>query len=168
MKRTFLMTTVALFIAGAAAPSFADTASVGATGQAGTSAAVGSTAAKVGATVDSNTTVNTGDKTTAGANANFGTLMSAITADASTAASIQEMTNVSSVKVVKVSALAEGNNQEAVKAALDTNKSAVAKLQAAIAANANLKAKLNEKSVKLSSVVALNMDASGTVIVFVD
>ena len=78
------------------------------------------------------------------------------------------MADVSSVKVVKISAIAEGHNQEAVKAALDTNKSAISKLQAAIAANAKLKAKLEEKSVKLSSVVALNMESNDSVTVFVN
>ena len=94
--------------------------------------------------------------------------MTAINTDASTAASIQQMANVSSLTVVDVSTLAQGNGQAAVKAALDTNKSAVAKLQAAIAANAALSAKIEANSVKVTSVVAMNIDASGSVVMFVN
>ena len=174
MKRAILSTTVAVIIAAAAPSSFAANLAVGTDGQAGVNAAVGDNAATVGAAVNSTTSVQTGDNATstttnaATTNADAGSLVAAISSDGTTASSIQGLGDISSVTVVKVNDVIKANDEQTVKAALAKSKSEIVKLQAAIAANSKLKAKLEEKSVKLSSVVALNVDANSAVTVFVE
>ena len=169
MKRALLSTTVAVIIAAAASSSFAANLAVGTDGQAGVNAAVGDNASNVGAAANSTTSVQTGDNaTSASTNADAGSLVAAISSDGTTASSIQGLGDISSVTVVKVNDVIKANDEQTVKAALAKSKSEIVKLQAAIAANSKLKAKLEEKSVKLSSVVALNVDAKSAVTVFVE
>ena len=169
MKRAILSTTVAVIIAAAASSSFAANLAVGTDGQAGVNATVGDNAATVGAVANSTTSVQTGNNTTGStSNADAGSLVAAISSDGTVASSIQELGEISSVTVVKVNDVVKANDEQTVKAALAKSKSEIVKLQAAIAANSKLKAKLEEKSVKLSSVVALNVDAKSAVTVFVE
>ncbi|MDP8995555.1 MAG: hypothetical protein M3O03_00925 [Pseudomonadota bacterium] len=146
-------------IAAAASPSFAASATVGV--DADTTAKVGDTAAAVGA--NSNASVQAG--TTA---ADPASVVAAISSDGTAAASIQGLGDISSVTVIKVNDVIKASDDQALKAALAKSKADIVKLQAAIAANSKLKAKLEEKSVKLSSIVALNVDAKSEVTVFVE
>lgn len=169
MKRALLFTTVAVIIAAAASSSFAANLAVGTDGQVGVNAALGDNAVTVGAAANSTTSVQTGDNATSiTSNADAGSLVAAISSDGTTASSIQGLGDISSVTVVKVNDVIKANDEQTVKAALAKSKSEIVKLQAAIAANTKLKAKLEEKSVKLTSVVALNVDAKSAVTVFVE
>jgi hypothetical protein len=168
MKRAILSTTVAVVIAAAASSSFAANLTVGADGKVGANAAVGDTAATVGAAAGSTTTAQTGNSANGATTTDSGSLVAAISSDGAIAASVKQLGNVSSVTVVKVADMVKADDKQTVDAALTKSKSDIAKLQAAIAANSKLKTKLEEKSVKLSSVVALNVDANSAVTVFVD
>jgi hypothetical protein len=110
---------------------------------------------------DTNTTASTN------ADANFGSVISAIQAGKSSATSIQGLTTVSNVKVVKVSDLAKGNSMEAFDNAVSKNQADITNLQTAIGANAALKAKLNEQSITAADIVAANVEADGSVTVYV-
>ena len=173
MKHTLLTTTVAIMIAAAASPSYAANLSVGADGKADTKADttvnVGDTTAKLGASADADASAATGNSATSTTtNVDSGSLVAAISSDAATAATVQEMSDISSVTVVKVKDVIKANDEQTVKAALAKSKLEIAKLQAAVAANSKLKAKLEEKSINISSVVALNVAANSAVTVFVN
>lgn len=77
------------------------------------------------------------------------------------------MTDVSKVKVVRVSELATGEDATTLETALTENKDQVTEVQAAVEANATLKAELEKQQVQASSVVAAKTDADGTITVFV-
>ena len=169
MKHTLLTTTVAIMIAAAASPSYAANLSVGADGKADSTVKVGDTTAKLGASADADASAATGNSATSTTtNVDSGSLVAAISSDAATAATVQEMSDISSVTVVKVKDVIKANDEQTVKAALAKSKLEIAKLQAAVAANSKLKAKLEEKSINISSVVALNVAANSAVTVFVN
>ena len=156
MKYSILTTVAAVMIAAAGPSSFAAGLAVGVDGQVDTSAQV--------VAPGSPDKVETGSTT----NADVGLLVTALSADGTTAATLKEVNNTSSVTVIKVADVATGNDKQTVDDALIKNKANIASLRAAIAANSQLKAKLDEKSVKASNVVALNVAASGAVTVFVE
>ncbi|WP_457935449.1 hypothetical protein [Mesorhizobium sp. 10J20-29] len=179
MKRTSLITTTALIAGLMSAPAFALDVNAGGNVDAG--AQVGGAGANIdaGANVDGGANAGAGAGTGAKFNtdlgttastssdANFGMLISSLNASAKTAADIKAMTDVSEVTVVMVSDLEAGANAAAIGNAMSKNAEARADLQAAIEANTDLKAELENQSVDVSSVVAANIGAGGSLTVFV-
>ncbi|MEP9387178.1 hypothetical protein [Mesorhizobium sp. KR9-304] len=110
---------------------------------------------------DANTTASTDAK------ANFGTVMSSIKAGKTNVSAITGLTMVNKVNVIRVGDLAKGNNMQALDKAITDNQADITGLQNAIGANAALKAKLDAESVEASSVVAANVEADGSVTVYV-
>ena len=110
---------------------------------------------------DTSTTASTGTK------ANFGTVMSSIKAGKTNVGAITGLTAVSKVNVVKVSDLAKGNNMQALDKAITDNQADITGLQTAISGNTALKAKLDAEQVQASSVVAADVEADGSVTVYV-
>jgi hypothetical protein len=116
-----------------------------------------------------NTQMQTDSSTTASTNAkaNFGTVMSSIKAGKTNVSAITGLTAVNEVNVVKVSDLAQGNNMQALDKAIADSQADIDSLQAAISGNTALKAKLDAEQVQASSVVAADVEADGSVTVFV-
>lgn len=173
MKRTSLITTTALVVGLMAAPAFAVDLNAGGNvnagaqaGGAGTNVDAGANAG-AGANTGAQFSTDTGTTASTSADANFGMLISSLNTSAKTAAHIQSMTDVSQLSVVNVSELEAGANAAAVNNALSKNADARAELQAAIEANASLKAELEQRSVEVSSVVAANVGADGSLTVFI-
>lgn len=110
---------------------------------------------------DSGTTASTK------ADANFGSVISAIQAGKSNASSIEALTSVSTVEVVRVGELAKGENMQAFDNAVSKNQADITSLQTAIGANAALKAKLDEQSIAASDIVAAAVAADGSITVYV-
>ena len=115
------------------------------------------------------TKVQTDASTTAStdAKANFGTVMSSIKAGKTNVSAISGMTTVNSVNVVRVGDLAKGNNMQALEKAITENQADITSLQTAIGANTELKAKLDAESVQATSVVAADVEADGSITVYV-
>lgn len=110
---------------------------------------------------DTSTTASTGTK------ANFGSVMSSIKAGKTNVSAITGLTAVNEVNVVKVSDLAQGNNMQALDKAISENQADITGLQTAISGNTALKAKLDAEQVQASSVVAADVEADGSVTVYV-
>jgi len=76
------------------------------------------------------------------------------------------LANASSVTVVDVEGEVQGKNAAALDNAVADNEEDIAALQAAIEADAELSAALDAQNVDVSSVVALETNADGSVTVF--
>lgn len=182
MKRTSLITTTALLASLAAAPALAVDVNAGGNASTDVEVQAGSDGANAGTGVNTDAQIGAGTTASDGSaaattdsgitastssDANFGLLMSSLNGNVDTAAEIQAMTDVSNVNVVKVSDLAQGNNQVAVNNAISKNAEATTELQTAIEANSALKAELDQQSVDVSSIVAADVGADGQLTVFV-
>jgi hypothetical protein len=110
---------------------------------------------------------DTGTTASTGGDDNFGSVISAIQAGKTNIGAIEGLTSVSNVKVVKVSELAKGNNMEALDNGVSKNQADITSLQTAVGANPALKAKLDAQSVMASDIVAANVEADGSVTVYV-
>ncbi len=93
--------------------------------------------------------------------------MSSIKAGKTNVSAITGLTTVNKVNVIRVGDLAKGNNMQALDKAITDNQADIAGLQTAISSNTALKAKLDAESVQASSVVAANVEADGSVTVYV-
>jgi hypothetical protein len=113
------------------------------------------------------TQTDTGTTASTDADANFGSVVSAIQDGKTNISAIEGLKSVSDVKVVKVSELAKGNNMEALDNAVSKNQADITSLQTAVGANPALKAKLDAQSVVTSDIVAANVEADGSVTVYV-
>ena len=113
------------------------------------------------------TQTDTGTTASTNADANFGSVISAIQAGKTNVGALQGLTTVSNVKVVKVNELARGNNMEAFNNAVSKNQADITSLQTTVGANTALKAKLDAQSVTTSDIVAANVEADGSVTVYV-
>jgi prophage DNA circulation protein len=113
--------------------------------------------------------VQTDTGTTASTNAdgNFGRVISAIRAGKTNVDALKSLTTVSSVKVIKVSDLAKGSNTQALDNALADNQADITTLQTTISGNTALKAQLDAQSVTTTDIVAANIEADGSVTVYV-
>lgn len=118
-------------------------------------------------TTGTSTEVDPGATASTDAKANFGTVMSSIRAGKTNIDAISALTTVNTVNVVRVSDLAKGENMQALDKAISENQADVTSLQTAIEGNAALKAKLDEESVNSADVVAANVEADGSVTVYV-
>jgi hypothetical protein len=176
MKRTIAFTTAAILSAASlAGPAYALDAKAG--GQVGAGAQVGGAGnsgnsgigGNIGAGANVGMQAQTDDGTTGsiGSDANLDSVISAMRSGESNATAIQGMSEVSSVTVVKVDDLAKGDDAQALETAMSDNEKAVSSLQAAIEANADLKAELAAQSVDSSNVVAANVEANGALTVYV-
>ena len=120
------------------------------------------TTAQTGATAtDTDTTASTGAK------ANFGTVMSSIKAGKTNVGAIGALTAVNQVNVIRVGDLAQGNNRQALDKAVADNQADITSLQTAVSGNTALKMMLDAESVQASSVIAANVEADGSVTVYV-
>lgn len=155
MKRTIALAAASMIaVAGLAAPSFAEDAMKPA---AGTETQSGTTASPDAATTASTT-----------AEVDTSALIAAIGANQTSVTQIPTITDVSKLKVVKVSDIATADEDKTkLETALSENKEQVTALQTAVDANAALKAELEKQQVEASSVVATKMEADGSMTVFV-
>jgi hypothetical protein len=133
------------------------------------SVVAGPALAEDSATTTTGTAVETDASTTAStdAKANFGSVMSSIKAGKTNVSAISGMSTVSKVNIIRVGDLAKGNNMQALDKAIMDNEADITSLQTAIGANTALKAKLDAELVQASSVVAANVEADGSVTVYV-
>ena len=169
MKRTLAMITAVLMasaapaLAGEAMKKDAVDAQLGTSTETQIEADAGtSTDMDAGADLD----IDTGTTASTGADANFGSVISAIQADQTSPAEIESMTDVSGVEVVRVSEL-QGSDPAALDNALEQNNAQVTELRTAIEANPAITAKLEEEAVDVSSVVATKMDTDGSLTIYV-
>lgn len=181
MKRVIALTAAALmtgslFAAPALAQVSVDTgvgANVGIGANADTNA--GSASGTVSGTLGADTQVKT-DKmgaaanvdadTTAAIGASWDNLVSAM-GDTGASASIGAMSDVGAVKVVHVSDLGNTDADALAKAKTD-HQASIDGLKASIEGNAKVKAALEQQGVDPSSVVAANIAADGSLIVYVE
>jgi len=154
MKRILGLTTAALMSASVlAAPAFAEQNEI-------------LPGAETGTSTDLNLGVDIDQETTAAIGATPESALSAISGSATAAGSIETMTEVSAVNVVRISDF-EQTDASAVQEAATANQAGVDELRAAIEANAALSQELEAQGVETSSVVAAEIGASGEVTVFV-
>lgn len=141
----------------------------GASGGGQADCVAGDTNCKPGAQTKVEAQADTDTTTTAStdAKANFGTVMSSIKAGKTNVDAIGSLTTVSEVNVVRVDDLAKGNNMQALDRAITDNQADITSLQTAISGNTALKAKLDAASIDASGVVAANIEADGSVTVYV-
>ncbi|MBX3532043.1 MAG: hypothetical protein KF849_15665 [Rhizobiaceae bacterium] len=118
---------------------------------------------KLGADASGDAKVDT-DSTTAAIGANIEGAMSAMARGGEAAATVGAMTEVSSVNVVKLDAAA---NADAMAKAETDNKAGIDELRASLAANAAVKAALDAQSVNADDVVAADVNADGSLTVYV-
>jgi len=179
MKRILAMTTAALMTGAlTAAPALAQVSvdtGTGVTigGGADTGAASGGVGAGVGADVkvdtnnlDASADANVDTDTTAAIGGSWDGLLSAM-GDSSVSSSISSMTDVSSVNIIKIDSLADAD-MEALAQAKTDNQAAIDELNAAISGNAQVKAALDAQGVDTSQVVAANVEADGSLTVYVE
>jgi hypothetical protein len=100
---------------------------------------------------------------------NWGTLMSSINNTSSEVTELQGLKNLTptNVQVVNVSDLAKGNNMEALHNALQRHDADITKLRTALGANTVITQQLKSKNIAANRVVAIDVDPTGTVYVFV-
>ena len=162
MKRNLLFATAFAMIAALSAPSFAESPAQSknpdSTGQTQINPGVqqlntdGSDAADTTVTTSSIGTVET--------------LVPVMAAGTTTAAQVQTITQVSTVRVIRVNDWASANKQ-AFDAAMSQNMKPISDLQAALAANAAVNARLTEQKVITSNVVASQIQPDGSMVVYV-
>ncbi len=180
MKRTLLLTTAAMMAASLAAPAFA--LDVGADVGGSVGANVGGSSgsddsgssgginlggnANAGASAQAQT--DSGTTGSIGSDANLDLVISAIGSGEDNAATIQGMSDVSSVTVVDAGDLAQGDDAQALEDAMSEHEDGISDLRAAIDANTDLKAELERQSADSSDVVAVDVQADGALTVFVE
>ena len=130
--------------------------------------------AQSGGSASDDGSIDTGTTASTDADANFGLLISSMRSGEDSASQIGSMTEVSSVTVVNVDDLVQGNNLQAVENAKSENEGQIDDLQAAVGANAKLVAELegqpddDSDDIPVSDVIAANVEADGSVTLFVE
>lgn len=107
--------------------------------------------------------VDTG--TTAAIAPTFDGALTAIDGNSTSAKSIETMTEVNTVNIVKIDEL-EGADAAAVESAVSENEEGVSELRSSIEANAALSEQLETEGVDASSVVAAQVEADGAVTIY--
>ena len=97
---------------------------------------------------------------------NVETLAPMMASGTTTAGQVQTITEVSTVRVVRVNDWANANKQ-AFDAAMAQSSKPISDLQAALAANAAVNARLTEQQVMTKNVVASQIQPDGTMVVYV-
>lgn len=123
--------------------------------------------AQLGADAETGTAVDPGTTASTGAEANLGTVVSAINAGDAGASDIQAAADASSVTIVRIDDLAQGESATALDNAIAMNQDAVDELHSAIEANAAVSAKLQEEQLAADDVVAADAGADGSLTVYV-
>ncbi len=131
-----------------------------ASGNAG--AGVGGTGVQLGGSAGAD--VNVDNEATAAIGANVDGAIAAMARGSEAAATIGTMTTVSTVNVVK---LDNGASAEAFVTAETENKASIDELRASLDANASVKAALEAQSVNTGDVVAADVNADGSLTVYV-
>jgi hypothetical protein len=106
------------------------------------------------------------DKMTTASIADLQTLTPVMAAGTTTAGQIQTISEISTVKVVRVNDWASADKQ-AFDAAMSQNMKPVGDLRAALVANTVVSARLGEQKVLADNVVATQILADGTMVVYV-
>lgn len=104
--------------------------------------------------------------TTAAVGNSFEQALSAIEGSAASAQAITTMSDVDTVNVVRIGDL-EGNDPAAIDRAVDASGMGANELQTSISANPALQQELQAQGVDVSSVVAAQVEADGSVTVYV-
>ena len=129
-------------------------------------------APSVGGTVNqhpgSNIQRDTGAETTAatGDADDFGTVISAIQASGDTAQKVRNLGDVSNLRVVRVSEIANTDSVQALENALRQNREAVEELRSAVKENAALSQRLQQEDVQADEVVTAT-ETGGQFVVYV-
>lgn len=163
MYRKLLIATSVLAMAAFSAPAFAESPA-----QSGSEDSTGQTHINSG-TQQNSQNLNSPDMDTTASTApsDMNSLVTLMGSGSTTAGQIQSMSSVSDVKVVYVNDWADANRQ-AWDAAMSQNMQPVNDLRAAIAANGALNEKLTAQQVQSGNVVATQINADGSVTVYVD
>jgi len=176
MKKILAMTTAALVSASVlAAPAFAQEAGAGgiggqdnaagaASGMDGSTELGANTSAEGGMDGLSDPGVDTG--TTAAIDGGFDDALSAVGNNVANAQSISGMNEVDDVNVVQVGEI-EGSDSAQVEQAVSQNGEGVEALRASIAANEGLSRALESQGVDASSVIGVDLGATGGITVYV-
>jgi hypothetical protein len=107
------------------------------------------------------------DKTATGAIAGNADVSTTISAMNATKTEVDELRKLSSIKSLKVMKLDPAGKSDAqFTAAMNTNKTDTDSLRTAIQANADLQAQLKAQNVTVESIIAIDVDANGNVIVY--
>ena len=104
--------------------------------------------------------------TTAAINGSFDGALSSIGNSSATSQSISTMTEVSSVNVIRINEL-EGADMDALGSAETENSAQIEELRAAIDGNSSVNSALEAESVDVSSVVGADVQADGSLTVYV-
>lgn len=118
----------------------------------------------VGGATGTNLGVDT--DTTASIEPSFDGAISAIDRNSDSAVAISGMTEVGSVNIVRVNEL-ENVDETQLDGAVSENEAAIDELHAAIESNADVMAELEAAGVELDSVVAADIEADGTLTLYV-
>ena len=100
-------------------------------------------------------------------NPNFGQAISSIQASKTGATSIQNMSDVKNVTVVKIADIAQGENMTALDNAVTKNEADILTLRTAMTTNAKVSTALQNAGVDVQSVVAAEIGAGDTLTVYV-
>jgi hypothetical protein len=119
---------------------------------------------KAGASTDVNASVDTGATGSIVGSADVSTTVSAMNATKAQVDTLKKLHQIKSIKIMRLDASASADAQ--FKAAIEKNKGDTASLRTAIQGNADLQAKLKSQNVMVESIVALDVDANGNVIVY--
>ena len=151
---------------GGSAGATVDGNGVGVDAGGGAGATVGTdSGVNLGANANADTNVDT-DSTTAAIEGSFDGALAAVARSSENATSIGSMTEVSSVNVIKLGDMANAN-MEAFGSAETENQAGIDELRASLDANAAVKAALDAQSVTSDQVVAADVNADGSLTVYV-
>jgi hypothetical protein len=163
MYNMLKVTSVAVLLAAASMPVLADDSSSASSQPSSASSSASSSQMSSSSAVTSSSSSSMEETT---AKVNYGTIISAI--EAGKSADLSAITASSTINFVLVSQVKANGNTTALTNALKKNASAITKLQADAAANATLKAKLDAAGYTASQVVAVIVEADGSVTVVIN
>jgi hypothetical protein len=180
MKRTFVATTAGILAASILATPVLAQVGVGASGNASGGVGVGAEAGGVGVGAEASGStsgaasagsgsgigVDAGTTAATGAQADVGQAVSSIQTSRTAAAEIAAVTDASSVNVVNIGALAEGQNGDALETAMAENADGIVALRSAVGSNAALSSALESQGIDVAAVVGATANADGSVTVY--
>jgi len=161
MNSLLKLSSVAVLLSAASMPALADNSSSQASSMPSSSASSSASSSQMSSASSSSSSME--EATT---KINYGTIISAIQAGKS--ADLSAINAGSTISFVLVSQVKANGNTAALENALKKNASAITKLQADAAANVTLKAKLDAAGYTASQVVAVIVEADGSVTVVIN
>jgi len=179
MKKTLLATAaVALVLAmPAAGNALSLSVNLGANASGGATAGGAGVSANGGASVDATTQANASGNggsgasgagnaaATANGNVSESSVLTAFNGDQAALQAIANLGADSNVEVLRIGSMVSANTN-AFSQAITDNSSASAQLQTAINANADLSAQLGQNNIDVSTIVAADVDANGTLVLY--